>query len=288
MECGWISIHRKIKDHWVWNEKPFSKGQAWIDILLMANHADKKILLGNELIEVKRGSFITSEKKLMENWGWGKEKVRKFLQVLQDDGMIDKKSDHKKTTINVVNYGFFQDGNSQSRPLSDQEQTDNRPSADQEQTDNRPSADQEQTVSRPSADTNNNDNNKNNENNGNNDNKKKGAAKKQKTDYYPLDEKLNQAVLDFVEFRKKIKAPMTEKAIDLMIGKLDKMTTDNNEKIAILEQSIMNGWKGVFPLDKNKQSRGQSTIDEYQRLMQKYADEEANGQEENMLDSLFK
>lgn len=280
MECGWISIHRKIKDHWVWQEKPFSKGQAWIDILLMANHADKKILLGNELIEVKRGSFITSEKKLMENWGWGKEKVRKFLQVLQDDGMIDKKSDHKKTTINVVNYGFFQDGNSQSRPLSDHEQTDNRPSSDQEQ-----------TVSRPSADTNNNDNNKNNENNennGNNDNKKKGAAKKQKTDYYPLDEKLNQAVLDFVEFRKKIKAPMTEKAVDLMIGKLDKMTTDNNEKIAILEQSIMNGWKGVFPLDKNKQIRGQSNIDEYQRLMQKYADEETNGQEENMLDSLFK
>lgn len=280
MECGWISIHRKIKDHWVWDEKPFSKGQAWIDILLMANHADKKILLGNELIEVKRGSFITSEKKLMENWGWGKDKVRKFLQVLQDDGMIEKKSDHKKTTINVVNYGFFQDGNSQSRPLLDHEQTDSRPSSDCNQTD-----------SRPSSDTNNNDNNKNNENNennGNNENKKKVAAKKQKTDYYPLDEKLNQAVLDFLEFRKKIKAPMTEKAVDLMIGKLDKMTTDNNEKIAILEQSIMNGWKGVFPLDKNKQSRGQNTIDEYQRLMQKYADEEADGHEENMWDSLFK
>lgn len=159
MECGWISIHRKIKDHWVWDEKPFSKGQAWIDILLMANHADKKILLGNELIEVKRGSFITSEKKLMENWGWGKEKVRKFLQVLQDDGMIEKKSDHKKTTINVVNYGFFQNSNSQSRPLSDHFQTTNRPITDHRQ-----------TVSRPSADTNNNDNNKNNENNGNNDN----------------------------------------------------------------------------------------------------------------------
>ena len=136
MECGWISIHRKIKEHWVWEDKPFSKGQAWIDILLMANHADKKILLGNELIEVKRGSFITSEKKLMENWGWGKEKVRRFLQVLQEDGMIDKKSDRKKTTINVVNYDFFQDRNSQSRPLSDHEQTNSRPSADTNNNDN--------------------------------------------------------------------------------------------------------------------------------------------------------
>lgn len=143
MECGWISIHRKIKDNWIWEEKPFSKGQAWIDLLLMANHADRKILLGNELIEVKRGSFITSEKKLMESWGWGKEKVRRFLKLLEADGMIEKKTDRKKTTINIVNYSVFQ----------------------VLQTTNRPQTDYQQTDSRPPADTNNNDNNYNNDNN---------------------------------------------------------------------------------------------------------------------------
>lgn len=106
MEFGWISIHRKIIDNWVWEEKPFSRGQAWIDLLLRANHADKKVVLGNEIIMVPKGSLVTSEIKLAEAWGWSKTKVRAFLMLLENDSMIVKKSDRKKTTINIVNYGF--------------------------------------------------------------------------------------------------------------------------------------------------------------------------------------
>ena len=145
MKQGWISVHRQLQDHWLWEDKPFSKGQAWIDILMLANHADNKFLLGNELVEVKAGSFITSELKLMERWGWSKTKVRAFLKLLQNDSMIVKKSDRKKTTIIVENYRVFQDI----------------------ETTDRPQADYEQTTDRPQADTNNNDNNDNNENNDN-------------------------------------------------------------------------------------------------------------------------
>jgi DNA replication protein DnaD len=62
------------------------------------------VSLGNELVFVNRGSFITSEIKLMQRWGWGKEKTRNFLKMLQDDGMIIKISDRKKTTIIILNY----------------------------------------------------------------------------------------------------------------------------------------------------------------------------------------
>ena len=44
---GWVSVHRQIQNHWLWTDKPFSKGQAWIDMLMLANHVDNKILLGN-------------------------------------------------------------------------------------------------------------------------------------------------------------------------------------------------------------------------------------------------
>lgn len=37
---GWIKIHRDILYHEIWSDKPFSKGQAWIDLILMANHSD--------------------------------------------------------------------------------------------------------------------------------------------------------------------------------------------------------------------------------------------------------
>ncbi|MEG2811726.1 MAG: hypothetical protein RR912_04335, partial [Clostridium sp.] len=101
---GWISLYRSIQDHWLWQEKPFDKARAWLDLLLLANHQDKKVLFDGTLIEVKRGQFITSIRKLCDRWGWSNNKVKNFLVMLEKDGMIIKKSDTKKTTINIVNY----------------------------------------------------------------------------------------------------------------------------------------------------------------------------------------
>ena len=143
MAKGWISLHRKIQCHWLWDDKPFSRGQAWIDLLLLANHADKKFLLGNELVECKAGSFITSELKLMERWGWSKAKVRSFLALLESDHMITKKTDRKKTTITIENYSVY----------SVYETTEE------------PEKDCEKTAEEPQKDTNNNVNNDNNVNN---------------------------------------------------------------------------------------------------------------------------
>ena len=106
---GWISVYRQIQEHWLWADKPFSKGQAWIDMLMLANHEDKQILFGRKIIDVKAGSFITSEVKLAERWGWSRHKVRDFLDVLKTEKMIDKVSDRQRTTIFVDNYAEYQD-----------------------------------------------------------------------------------------------------------------------------------------------------------------------------------
>ena len=106
---GWMAIHRKIKDTWLWKEKPFSRGQAWIDLLLMANWEEKKVLVNGNLEVVKRGERITSLRKLSESWGWSTTKVKKFLEVLKGDNMIDYKSDTKKTVYRVLNYNDYQD-----------------------------------------------------------------------------------------------------------------------------------------------------------------------------------
>jgi len=123
---GWVSIYREIQSHWVWEDRPFSKGQAWLDLVMLANHKENKFVLGNELINVERGQFVTSELKLMERWGWGKSKTRAFLQLLQDDEMIVKKSDRKKTTITIVKYSAYQDFQTTEIPEVDRKQTDNR------------------------------------------------------------------------------------------------------------------------------------------------------------------
>ena len=126
MNNGWISLHRKVLDHPFYKEKrTFSKFEAWVDLLLLAGHKDSKFVLGNELVEVKKGSFVTSELKLMERWGWGKAKLRSFLEMLENDSMIVKKSDRKKTTITICNYCVYQGSDLKIRPQADHEQTDN-------------------------------------------------------------------------------------------------------------------------------------------------------------------
>lgn len=81
--------------------------------------------------------------------------------------------------------------------------------------------------------------------------------------YYPNDERLNQAFIDYVDMRKKIKAPMTDRAIALAINKLADLSQGNNDKaIEILNQSIMNSWKGLFEL-KGTVSSSQSVMDEW-------------------------
>ena len=213
MAQGWISIHRQIQCHWLWDDKPFSRGQAWIDMLLLANHADNKFLLGNELIEVQAGSFVTSERKLSERWGWSRKKVSNFLTLLQNDEMLVVKKNHQRTAITIVNYSDFQDGDTKKEPRKSHKRT----------------------TKEPAKNTNNNDNNVNNDN----------------KYIYVDDASLNDAIIEFVSFRKSIKKPMTENAVKLMIGKLNKMSSDVGEQIEIINQSIVNGWQGIFPLKKD-------------------------------------
>lgn len=80
---------------------------------------------------------------------------------------------------------------------------------------------------------------------------KEDKKEKKTNTYFPHDEKLNQSFLDFMEMRKKIKAPMTERAITMAINKINKH--DNDTAIKMLENSIMNNWKDIYPL---KQEQG--------------------------------
>ena len=105
---GWISLHRKIQDNILWQDKPFSKGQAWIDLLLSANHKKNEVLLGNEVIEVEPGQFVTSIRKLADRWGWSNTKINNFFKLLEKKDMATKKSDTKKTVIKVHKYKDYQ------------------------------------------------------------------------------------------------------------------------------------------------------------------------------------
>lgn len=105
-EGGWIKLYRSIRKHWIWEDP--QKLKWWLDILLQANHQEKKILLGNELAIIEKGSFHTSIVKLSERWKVDRKTVKKFLNLLQEDNMISLKTSKKGTTLKISNYNDYQ------------------------------------------------------------------------------------------------------------------------------------------------------------------------------------
>lgn len=108
MQKGWIKLQRRIQSHWLYQEKRvFSRYEAWLDLLMMANHKERKILIDSKLETVKSGQIITSVRKLCDRFSWSNTKVNSFLKLLEQDEMIAYKSDTKKTVISIVNYGVY-------------------------------------------------------------------------------------------------------------------------------------------------------------------------------------
>ena len=121
---GWIKLDRKITEHFLWEDKPFSKGQAWIDLLLLANHKEHKVPYKGEIVTCKRGEVDRSILWLAKRWGWSRSKVRDFLHTLEADQMVVLKATTHRTTVTIENYAFYQD-----LPTTNRQQTDSKPTA---------------------------------------------------------------------------------------------------------------------------------------------------------------
>ncbi|EAD4496503.1 DnaD domain protein [Listeria monocytogenes] len=107
MSSGWIKIYRSLQEHWIWENEKYLKW--WLDLLILANHQDRDILINGELITIKRGQKHTSELWLSNRWNADRKQVRKFLELLKKNDMITiTKSRQKGTTYEISNYNDFQ------------------------------------------------------------------------------------------------------------------------------------------------------------------------------------
>lgn len=246
MGKGYIKLYRQLQDCWIWNSKEkHNKRSAWIDLLLLANHRDKKILFDDELITIKKGQYLTSLHKLAERWGWSINTVKKFLGILESDGMIHRKSNNRCTLIDIVNYerfqGFQECSNTNVDTVTDTVLD---------------------TQTAQSLTPNKNDKNVKNDKN-NNISSDEPIKDKKQPKVYSDNEMLNEAINDFIKHRRKIKAPMTDRAIELFIKKLNGMTSNLEEQVEIINTAIERGWKGIYPIEEKTNKK--KSINDFQQ-----------------------
>lgn len=216
--AGWIKLHRKIIDSTVFDNEKLLK--VWIWCLLKATHDEYEQLVGRQIVSLQKGQFVTGrnaagkELKMTPSTTWD------YLKILERNRNIDITSNNKYSVVTIVNWELYQ---------SDNENTDNK-------TDNKSTTNQQQI--------NTNKNIKNNKNINN---------------IYSLFDNctdnadLRQALRDYSIMRNKIKAPLTDRAVTLLLNKLDTLASTEDLKIKLLENATLSNWKSVYPLKEEKQ-----------------------------------
>ena len=106
---GWVKLHRKSLDHWLYNEsRPHTRREAWEDMLLLANHSDTKVMIEGELIECKKGQSVMSLKTWAKQFKWSIQQIRTFFKLLQNDEMIIIEGLRKTTRVTICKYEYYQ------------------------------------------------------------------------------------------------------------------------------------------------------------------------------------
>lgn len=76
------------------------------------------------------------------------------------------------------------------------------------------------------------------------------SIKNNKKEKYFDNEEINNIFIEFLEVRKKLKAVNSERAIKALVNKLNKYSDDI--KFKMIERSVVNSWKDVYELKKEK------------------------------------
>lgn len=70
---------------------------------------------------------------------------------------------------------------------------------------------------------------------------------------------------DFLEHRKKVKAPMSDIAQERALKALEKLKAEGHDPEKVIDQSIVMGWKGLFPIKQDKNNEDTPENWKYER-----------------------
>ena len=108
MKKNYLYLNRSLRDHEMWTEEPFTRGQAWVDLLMMAAYKDQYARINGRKIDLKPGQLCWSKVKLASRWKWSRGKVIRFLNELKTEQMIVHQNFDVTTLITILNWADYQ------------------------------------------------------------------------------------------------------------------------------------------------------------------------------------
>lgn len=236
---GFIKDYRKELESDIWLMPPLYH-RVWQWIKYSVNHAENSIPnKDGTYTELKPGQHATSYRLIAKGVGYyegrkwkepNTKTVKSILDWLAKQKMISVYGNTLGTILTVENWEIYQSENVQGNTKRTTTETPRE----------------------HHLDTNKND---------------KECKRMNKKDIYKdLPVELHQPLADFIEMRKTIKKPLTDRAAQMILDKLEELSRgDITTKIKILQQSTMNCWQGVFELKEDKHGSGRNNMGSAQK-----------------------
>ena len=109
MQEGYVKLYRKLTTEAVWSDP--LKLRLWLQCLMKAAYKDKEVMIGNQLIKLRVGQFVTGRESLSKEFNrdlQNKDQVSdktlwRWLKVLETTGLLTINSTNKYSIVTVKN-----------------------------------------------------------------------------------------------------------------------------------------------------------------------------------------
>ncbi|MBU2701116.1 hypothetical protein Ga0466249_002227 [Sporomusaceae bacterium BoRhaA] len=223
---GWIKLYRVLIEKAIWTCSTPEHCKILITLLMMANHEEKQWIWKGKKFEAKPGQFVTSLESIRKKCGKGvsTQNVRSALEKFKNLEFLTYEATKTGRLVTIVNWRSYQSKEDESNKDSNKRVTNDQQTSNKEPTTNK-------NVIK----------------------KECKNDKKNTLGDYTTNPDLIDSINGFVSMRKSIKKPMTDRAINLMLKKLTKLSgNDDLKKVEILNQSIMGSWTDIYELKQQK------------------------------------
>lgn len=228
---GWVTINREMMDHPLF-KADLARAGAWIWLITHAAWKPTRFNNRGQIITLERGQLCAGRDYLAGEWGWSASAVSRFLTRLETEQMIGQQTGHGLRVVTICNYAKYQDinngGGQQIGRQFGQQSDSNRTHIEQGNKETKELY--TDTIGVLTRET----------------------QKKTKPETYEIPDWIPKIEWDgFVEMRKRNRKPMTDRAVQLAVIKLDKLRGDGHDPGQVLDQSTANGYQGLFEVKHN-------------------------------------
>ena len=232
---NFIMLSRDLMESEDYFSERFTRMQAFVDLCMLAAYKPRVITIRGNDVKIEKGQVAESEERLSARWGWSRNTVRKYLSNIEKSGLIEQHKSRIITIISIKKYLIIEQQNEQQ--VEQQNEQQNEQPNNKVNKDNKVKKEKDTNVSQ----------------------------KKPKFDVWEdltyVDEDHYAMWYDWLQYKDEIKKQYnTLRGAKTAYSHLLNLSAGDIEKArAIIDQSIMRNWDGLFDVRdyKPKEDGGQ-------------------------------